>query len=218
MSRKNLIAGIDEAGRGCVIGSLFVGVALIEESKINDLLNLGVRDSKRLGHILKNPSKRDEFFDRLTGLIYFWKVAELPHSLIDLENINSLELEAIIELIASLPIEPLTIQIDAPCHKNSFFDFQKVIKSRIGYKTTDLVIEHKADQTYPAVMCASIIAKTYRERHVERYKKIFGDFGSGYPSDPVTGRYIRDLDDISDTIIRKRWKTVSKKRQKELFN
>jgi len=77
-----------------------------------------------------------------------------------------------------------------------------------------LVIEHKADSTYPIVSAASILAKEAREDAISELKKKVGDFGSGYPSDPLTKEFLtRWLNEHNSfpTWVRHSWKTISTK-------
>jgi RNase HII (EC 3.1.26.4) len=75
-----------------------------------------------------------------------------------------------------------------------------------------IIAEHKADQSYPIVGAASIMAKVIRDREVEALRKLHGDFGSGYPADPATRgyleRYIREHH-APPPFARRSWKTIS---------
>jgi ribonuclease HII len=86
-----------------------------------------------------------------------------------------------------------------------------------------LVVEHKADFNHLIVGAASIIAKVTREKELEKLKKKYHiEFGSGYPSDPTTKKFIEENwnDPKISSIIRKSWATyktiVSKNSQKGL--
>jgi ribonuclease HII len=86
-----------------------------------------------------------------------------------------------------------------------------------------VVSEHKADSTYPVVAAASIVAKVRRDQRIAELHRLYGDFGSGYPSDPKTVHFLKDWIAHHDTfpdVVRKTWETVSdilsKKRQQPL--
>ena len=114
----------------------------------------------------------------------------------------------------------------------AFVDACDVIASRYGMMVShfltvqcSVVAKHHADVTVPAVSAASIVAKVTRDREVALLAKEFGEIGSGYPSDPVTIRYLRDYimdKGKSPAIARKSWETVctiiAEKEQRHLFD
>ena len=90
----------------------------------------------------------------------------------------------------------------------------------------NVVAEHKADEKYPIVSAASIIAKVTRDGIIESYKEEYGEIGSGYPSDPKTinflKRYVEEFGELPK-IARKSWKTSKRileenKKQKNLLD
>ena len=85
--------------------------------------------------------------------------------------------------------------------------------SGIASKGARIVSEHRADAKFPIVSAASIIAKVERDLTIERFHKKHGDFGSGYPNDPKTIKFVRDLvrnGEKLPSIIRKSWESVRK--------
>ncbi|PXF61170.1 MAG: hypothetical protein C4B59_05320 [Candidatus Methanogaster sp.] len=75
-----------------------------------------------------------------------------------------------------------------------------------------ITARHKADATYPIVAAASIIAKVQRDRAVRTLGREVGDFGSGYPSDPKTIRFMREWFREHKSFpewVRHSWKTTS---------
>ena len=77
-------------------------------------------------------------------------------------------------------------------------------------------IEPKADGTYPVVGAASIFAKLLRDERIAA----LGGVGSGYPSDPVTRRWLAGFlqrDEPFPACVRTRWGTIDKLRQQQLF-
>ena len=80
-------------------------------------------------------------------------------------------------------------------------------------------MEHKADEKYPIVSAASIVAKHERDRLIEELKSKLGDFGSGYPSDSKTRRFLMELmrsRGIDNPYIRSSWRTLAKIAQRKL--
>ena len=76
-----------------------------------------------------------------------------------------------------------------------------------------IISEHYADETYPLVSAASIMAKVRRDSEIQKLKDIYGDFGSGYPSDPRTRDFLRRLlsgGEEVPPIVRRTWKTLQR--------
>ncbi len=186
MSNKDKwIIGIDEAGRGSIIGELMVGSYAIHESRISFLKEIGVRDSKML-----TPNQREYLYSILTKNGLFSVIPIRPCD-IDRNNINVLEEKAAIQNILNLKRqignvnEIKSIIIDK-------FGFLRIMPSKLkqlGFKG-ELIVEPKADVNYLVVSAASIIAKVIRDRRIEILRKLYGVKGSGYPSDPETIDYV----------------------------
>ena len=180
--------GIDEAGRGPVIGSMFVAGYAVEEDRLDELGEIGVKDSKKL-----SDAKRERLRDRLENLGTY-RVVELEASEIDelMEeiNLNEIELKAFAELIQRFEASKVFVDLPEPDGDR----FIGKIRDRLpqGFEA-NFVAEHGADDEYDVVSAASIIAKSERERHVERLQEKYGvDFASGYPHDRPTINFLED--------------------------
>ncbi|MHA1594508.1 MAG: ribonuclease HII [Candidatus Baldrarchaeia archaeon] len=205
------IAGIDEAGRGPVIGPMVIAGVLITEEDLGKLAKLNVRDSKMLSR-----SRRIKLAEEILRIAKNVKIIEVSPSEIDNAkgrgiSLNVLEAMKIAEIIISL--KPDIIYVDSP---DIFPDrFAETVKSFLPneLKEVTIVSEHKADAKFQIVSAASIVAKVHRDRIITRLKVKYGDFGSGYPSDWRTIRflqnYVKQYHDVPD-IVRKSWKTVRK--------
>ncbi|MEI7650101.1 MAG: ribonuclease HII, partial [Methanomicrobiales archaeon] len=119
-------------------------------------------------------------------------------------------------------LSPACAYVDA-CDVNTF-RYAEMVKSHLE-RPCEIVSEHHADEKFPIVSAASIIAKVTRDRAIATLAKKYGDIGSGYPADPVTIRFLNayiDLHRIPPPIARKSWKTVSailaKKTQSSLMD
>ncbi len=178
--------GIDEAGRGPVIGPLIVaGVSLDAETAVK-FKAAGVKDSKLLSQ------KKIFLLERLVvenSLGYMTEKIS-PESIDsrfkDGTNLNFLELDKMADIANKLPGE--TVIIDCPSSNT------KKIKAFMTKKipNKELVVENYADKNFIEVSAASIVAKALREREVAAIKKELGyDFGSGYPSDPRTVKFLK---------------------------
>ncbi len=207
--KLNTIAGVDEAGRGSVIGPLVVCAVAINATKISMLKEIGVRDSKLL-----SATARDRLYDEIINIVDEYAVCIVEPKVIDAyvnrNALNMLEAKMFAQVIAE--VKPSLAYIDA-CDINPA-RFTKVIASSLSsYKlqfTTMLSASHKADKRNVLVGAASIIAKVTRDKAIERLKSIHGDFGSGYPSDAKTIRFINHMLSKGITLecIRYSWKPV----------
>jgi len=210
------VCGIDEAGRGAVIGPMVVAGVLIEQSKTGDLIEIGVKDSKKL-----TPGTRAELSKLIRDIAEDIEIVVLDALTIDSSTrrkraggLNELEARIFAKIINRL--KPDAAYIDLPSTKYS--EFRALIEDRLTHKCS-LILEHKADEKYPIVSAASIVAKHERDRLIEELKSKLGDFGSGYPSDSKTRRFLMELmrsRGIDNPYIRSSWRTLTKIAQRKL--
>ncbi len=210
------ICGIDEAGRGAVIGPMVIAGVLVDQSRVGELVEAGVKDSKEL-----TPGVRAELSKLIREIAEKVELIIVEARLVDESTrrsgaggINELEARIIAKLIDKL--KPDAAYIDLPSTK--YHDFRALIEQHTKHRCS-LILEHKADQKYPIVSAASIIAKHERDMIVEKLKAELGDFGSGYPSDPKTRNFLLRVlkkGEVRKEHIRLTWKTVSKLVQRKL--
>ena len=173
-----MICGVDEAGRGPVLGPLVVCGVCVESDKA--LRKLEVRDSKKL-----TPERREELAPKIRKIARV-ELVEVPAEQIDglreQMSLNKLEARIFASIIDSLC--PHTAYIDAA--DTDEVKFGRLVKrSLVG--NVEVVSEHKADDTYPVVSAASIIAKVQRDARIREIEAEIGEpIGSGYTSDPET--------------------------------
>ena len=222
---KTLIAGVDEAGRGCVIGPLVVAGVMVKAEVLPILTELGVKDSKLL-----TPKKRELLYPAILQLTEKYHTIKVLPFEIDkavasarrLHKLNRLEAQIMAEVIEALkPDEVYVDAADTVEHR-----FRNHIQECLRIKTT-IVSRHKADRIYPVVSAASIIAKVERDREIANLKAEYGDFGSGYLTDEKTVAFLRELMEKNDeypSFVRKSWKPAKKAKsekgtvQKTLIN
>lgn len=200
------IAGIDEAGRGPVIGPLVIAGVVIESSQEPALIEWGVRDSKAL-----TPRRRETLDRQIRQLAKQVEVLEVSAQDIDKQrrlkrSLNTLEAEWMAQVLNRLT------------WTTAYVDASDVNAERYGHmiatqlKTPRKIIsEHKADSIYPIVAAASIIAKVQRDRRIQEFHRSYGDFGSGYPNDPKTKRFLTEWvrsHDNFPAIVRETWETA----------
>jgi len=204
-----LVAGVDEAGRGCIIGPLVVAGVLVKEENLPVLRQLGVKDSKLL-----SPKKREALFTEVTRLAEKHHVVKLLPSEIDraveckrkLHKLNRLEAQTMTKIINVL--KPDEAYVDAADVLEE--RFKQHIQEGLTVKAK-IISRHKADKLYPVVSAASIIAKVERDKEIEALKKVYGDFGSGYLSDKKTLRLLKQWIQTHPeypSCVRQSWKTA----------
>ncbi len=195
------ICGVDEAGKGSVLGPMVTGGVLV--SDLTELEGLGLRDSKQL-----TPHKREELYEEI---IRRWRTAVVVKSPYDIDSrsgtMNTLTASCHAEIIRQLV--PDQAYVDA-CDVNAG-RFGVTVKEISGLSEVEIISEHKADDKFLIVGAASIVAKVTRDRLVVELSDEFGDIGSGYPSDPVTiaflESYIRQAGK-PPLCARRTWKTI----------
>jgi ribonuclease HII len=179
------VLGIDEAGRGSLIGPLVVGGFLCPREKLEGLRALGARDSKLL-----SPAHREEVYERLRSAGRFLSVSLSP-SVVDryvaFGQLNRLEAEAFGRLIRLA--DPEETFVDA-CDPNAD-RFGTLVRGLSGREAI-VRASHRADLHLPVVGAASIIAKVRRDRAIGKLARDLGpELGSGYPSDRRTVEFVR---------------------------
>jgi len=216
-----LVLGIDEAGRGSVVGPLVIAGYLINENQLNKLKELGVKDSKLL-----TASERTELLKDIKKTAIATKVIKVDPKEIDISlskmSLNDLEAIKMCEIINAFP-EVNKVIIDCP--DANVLKFKGFIYNYIKNKTLheNIIAEHKADLNYVVVGAASIFAKVHRDSEIDRLKaELKHNIGSGYPSDPLTKQFLDDQWDQHDNVFRQSWQTwkdiKAKKEQKKLFD
>lgn len=197
------VLGIDEAGRGPVIGPLIIAGVMIEqgnESRID-----GVKDSKLLPH-----KKRIELNKKIKRNSEYLVISVPPQEidealLSDHLNLNWLEAHKQAEIINKLKPDKAIIDCPSPnCEKYKQF-LKKLLNKEL--KKIELVLEHKADFKYPVVSAASILAKVKREEEVEKIRKKYGEIGPGYSSNLITQKFVRENWEKHPEIFRRTWVT-----------
>ena len=201
------ILGIDEAGRGCVLGDLFVGAYCCQEDQLESIKTAGATDSKKI-----SIKKRKIIIEKLKN-IATGEVIRITPKAIDNGNINTLEEEAFAQHI--IKFKPDKVYIDAPAHPKAIPAFRKRLCQRLkmaNVSIPEMIIEPKADLNYPIVGAASIFAKVLRDQSIEA----LGAVGSGYPSDPKTRNWIKGFFERKEELpacVRVRWGTIDALRQ-----
>jgi ribonuclease HII len=211
------VAGVDEAGRGPVIGPMVVCGVVFQKEELEELLELGVKDSKAL-----TPLKRENLSKDILNLSKGHEYFIIEPRTIDIvvsrnkvyRKLNYLTSIAMARIIGKL--RPDTVYVDA-CDirpQRCASDIKRVL----SYEPR-LVCEHKADSNYGVVSAASILAKVKRDQIVKELNDQYGFFNSGYASDRETIKFLKrylTLQREVPTFVRGSWNTV-KRMMKELY-
>lgn len=194
--------GIDEAGRGCLIGPMVVAGVALTEVALERLKKSGVKDSKKL-----TRKERERLFELIVSESEGVAIAKALPEEIDAENLNRLTYSKVIEIIDALSwVNPEVVTVDKVGRET------EVIQTIRKHGFSPNVV-HKADELFVEASSASIVAKVIRDRIIDSLKKDFGDFGSGYPSDRKTVQWLLNLVSRGDeppNIIRRSWKLLLK--------
>jgi ribonuclease HII len=188
--------GVDEAGKGPVLGSMFAAAVVVDPADLPD----DVGDSKAIG-----PARREELAAAVRDVADAVGVAEVTVERIDADetDMNSLTVaahaEALDAALADLDrtesddpggtgVDALSGYVDAG--DTNAGRFERRVADAVTATDLDVRGEHGADETYPVVGAASVVAKVARDAYVDRLVDEYGALGSGYPGDPSTREFL----------------------------
>ena len=203
-----MLGGLDEAGRGCLLGPLVVAGVSVTEAGARELREIGVRDSKMLSR-----SQREALYPEILSVARraYWlgispgEIDKVVLRGIRLRKLNYLEAVYFARVIDALGARRVTVDASDIIPGR----FRDDILANLGTHC-EVTALHKADRNFPVVSAASIIAKVERDRAVAKLREEHGDFGSGYPSDPLTRAFFRDRMKRGEPLpgyVRRSWKT-----------
>ena len=200
-----IICGIDDAGRGSMVGPLVVAGVIIDKKNVKKLKSIGVQDSKKL-----SPKTREILYKKIIEIVNDYYVVRIPPKTIDRSvfkhKLNRLEAKNMAKVIKKL--NPRTAYVDS-CD----VDYKRFGREiALLASNSKIVSRHHADSRFIVVAAASIIAKVSRDKSIHRLKKNF-DLGSGYPSDKKTVKCVKKIlssNKHQNSFIRMSWKPVQK--------
>jgi ribonuclease HII len=211
------IGGVDDAGRGSILGPIVIGGVSVEERHLNKLIDLGVRDSKLLSKLT-----RERLYHQIRNICHKFVIIEIFPNEIDhfvllgkkLKRLNYLEAITMAKVIDNLEAKIVYVDSsDINCIR-----FRDDILSKLQ-KKIDVISSHKADILYPIVSAASIIAKVKRDSIIKELSIEYGNIGSGYPSDPITLNFLTSWINKNKSypkFSRKSWKTFKRLMNRKL--
>jgi len=205
-----LILGIDDAGRGPLIGPMILAGVLLDKNGEEVLKKHNVRDSKtvlhpvriKLAEIIKETALNHHIVKSLPE--------DIDKAITSGTNLNTLEAIKTAEIINYINNEKEKIKVIVDCPSVNIKAWRLKLLEFIKHKDNlELICEHKADANHISVSAASILAKVTREEEIEKLKLEYGNFGSGYPADPTTKNFLKSSGKkfSNSGLFRKTWAT-----------
>lgn len=200
-----IIGGVDEAGRGSIIGPLVVAGVSLQESKISRLKEIGVKDSKLL-----TAKTRTKMYDEIISIVDQYQIQVIDAGEVDdsvfQKGLNKLEAKAMARIIDQLH----AVEVYVDCCDINPDRYRQSILSHLDRKLTVHSLHH-ADRINTAVSAASILAKVTRDSNVQKIRMRHRGIGSGYPSDEQTMQFLRQFvakRKCAPAFARKSWKPM----------
>lgn len=211
--------GIDEAGRGPVLGPMVYGISYVPLSNKQLLVDLGCADSKSL-----TEEKRDAIFDEICNNeeAMGWAVDVIsPNTISNSMNRRSKTSLNEVSMVSAIELAKKVIEAGAQITEIYVDTVGKPEKYQARleqiFPGLNIVVAKKADSTYPIVSAASICAKVSRDHAIRAWQFLEGDikteYGSGYPNDPETKKWLSEnVDPVFGFphIVRFSWSTAEK--------
>lgn len=197
------ICGIDDAGRGSMLGPLVIAGISLDKKNLRKLSSLGVKDSKKL-----SPKLRESLYKQIIKIVDDYYVAKISPKSIDASVkkhcLNGLEAKYMAKVVSKL--NPDTSYVDS-CDVNPQRFGKEISRLSGNHKIKSY---HHADSRFVVVSAASILAKVTRDRAIAKLRKDY-DLGSGYPSDSLTVKFVTKYykkNHKMPNFVRKSWKPV----------
>ena len=199
------ICGIDDAGRGPMLGPLVIAGISIDKKNIKKLSKLGVKDSKKL-----TPKLREHLYKQIIEIVDDYYIAKISPRSIDASVkkhcLNGLEAKYMAKVVSKL--NPDVSYVDS-CDVNPTRFGKEISKLSDNHKIKSY---HRADSRFVVVSAASILAKVSRDRAIMKLRKDH-NLGSGYPSDSITVKFVKKYykkNHEMPKFVRKSWKPVQR--------
>uniref|UniRef100_A0A8D0VFU4 Ribonuclease n=1 Tax=Sus scrofa TaxID=9823 RepID=A0A8D0VFU4_PIG len=224
--KEPCVLGVDEAGRGPVLGPMVYAICYCPLSRLADLEALKVADSKTL-----SESERDRLFAKMEedGDFVGWALDVLSPNLISTSmlgrvkyNLNSLSHDTatgLVQYALDQGVKVAQVFVDTVGLPETYQD-----RLQQRFPDIEVTVKAKADALYPVVSAASICAKVARDQavrnwqFVEKLQDLDTDYGSGYPNDPKTKAWLRKhVDPVFGfpQFVRFSWRTAQSILEKE---
>jgi ribonuclease HII len=213
---NGVIIGVDEAGRGPVIGPLVVSAVRIPTMDVKILEEMGVKDSKKI-----NKVKRNKIFESIMENCKNreWKISRIICSASEIDkhmgeiNLNQLEVKLFASALEEIGFSNKIIHVNVDACDVDEIRFGKNIEKELGdrWKNIQIISKHKMDEIDLVTAAASIIAKVTRDSEIQKLNDSTDfEIGSGYPSDLITRKAVKKMivNKFPHNELRWSWKTV----------
>jgi ribonuclease HII len=216
------IVGIDDTTKCPCIGSIIIAGVIANTAIVEHWQEIGVKDSK-----LVAAKKREKLAKIIKETALGFSIVELTPQMIDDKSLslNDWEMLTVLTVIKKLQRQALFTKTYIDNWEVSEKKFRerltvltdkshKELLKQKGFTFTkkkidslQLIPEHYADENHVVVGAASILAKVASDLQYKKYKRKYGDFGSGSPGDPKTRLFVWQHRNNPLAIIRTSWKT-----------
>ncbi len=204
-TRACYVVGVDEAGRGSLVGEMIVAAVAAPLGSDDELRSIGARDSKAM-----TASSRARVYAEIARRYPFAAVPVRPWE-IDRENLNVLTARAAARAVRIVAERLGGYNRICLVIVDRFGSPSKLIAHlrREGYRGR-VIAEERADARHPVVGAASVVAKHVRDSRIRVLRSLYGLEGSGYPSDPRTVEWLRRVLErgAPPPIVRRSWDTL----------
>ena len=224
-TKEGCIVGIDEAGRGPVLGPMVYGISYCPASKADELASLGFADSKELSETTRNKLLHSllQNSDMIGRGVEILSPNYISNCMLarDKVNLNLISHNTAISMIRRLVARGVNISLVLLDTVGDAKSYQDKLNTEFEGKI-NIEVHIKADSKFPIVGAASICAKVVRDRcinnwvYTENYN-FTRKLGSGYPGDPNTKAWLNEnLNKVFGypNIVRFGWSTCRKKLEK----
>jgi ribonuclease HII len=204
-------SGTDEAGRGSIVGPMVIGSVLLDKRGGDQLKKLGVKDSKKL-----SPNRRGKLapvieeisIGHMITYVTPWNIDSYVRRRKKYTTLNRLEAEVV--AIHLRQLRPSVAYLDSPYPAPKVY--RDMVRELVGDMSVRIVSQNRAESAHIEVAAASVLAKVRRDEIIGELGLKLGDFGSGYPSDPRTRRFVLELlgKGEKQPFIRWSWKTIGR--------
>ena len=174
---NNLIAGVDEVGRGCLAGPVISAAVILDKKHKID----GLKDSKKI-----TPKKRKELFDIIVKNAISIGVGSCDPETIDKINIREATFSSMRKAVKNLSTKPKKILIDGERLENIKIPNEGIIKG---------------DSRIDSIMAASIIAKVTRDKLMKEYSILFPEYGFENHKGYGTKQHLKALENFKSSPI-----------------
>ncbi|CAH3019536.1 unnamed protein product [Porites evermanni] len=211
--------GIDEAGRGPVLGPMVYGICYYPISRAEEVKNLGLADSKTLSEeqreeLFKTVDENKEFIGWAINILSpnYLSKSMLKRTKYSLNEVSHDTAIGLINLLLTNNINVHEVYVDTVGVAEKYQDkLQKI------FPGLQITVTPKADAKFPVVSAASICAKVARDKILKEWKFLENiefnkEHGSGYPSDPTTKKWLAEsIDKVFGfpQLVRFSWSTCS---------